>query len=286
MHEEKPVARREFEEEDEDEQVQSKIEAVHRGIKTVQEQLASKSLSSSDKRAAKGLMRELESGFADLKNGATKAERRAVAHRMKETVAGLRQYLEEEEDAPVATHSFEDVETKKQHVVDSINAVESSGQFKQLPSSDRKQVRHTLEHMRAELEEENDVHKLHDKLSKEMRSIKQIMKNEEQPQTHHSSHGSEAFQKVKADVKNIRKSLETSSMDEDAKDEIRSSLSKIESEASRYTTASSSEKSSIHAALKKDMSSLRRQFEEGNKQEDLSTKDFEEKEVEDEEDDE
>eukprot|EP00298_Acanthocystis_sp_HF-20_P026375 c3_g1_i1.p1 GENE.c3_g1_i1~~c3_g1_i1.p1 ORF type:complete len:379 (+),score=157.00 c3_g1_i1:49-1137(+) len=259
--------------EEDDEAVQSKIEAVHRNIKSVKEELQSKKLNHADKVAAKSLVRQLEEGYASLSHMSTKAERSQVARSMKKAVSQLRKYL-----SPTA--SLESIDEKKEKIMSLVKSSEKEYDTKEFPSNVESQIHREFEQMKRELKSEKDAHELHDTLKSHLNTIKKVAEKAE--------HNEGAYHKIQQDVQEIRRSLETEKMSSSDKSAIKSKLSAIESEAKEFAQATTvSERSELKSALKQNFSALRKEFEQAkNRARSLEQSEDEDKEQDFEEDDE
>jgi len=107
--------------EEEEAQAKIKVERVHEGIKSLKDELKTKVLSSTDKKAAKSLYHKLESEYTKLTTETSKEGRKKVAGEMKETLAKLRSHMNNDK-----THARKHAIESKKSVVASIDSTKQA----------------------------------------------------------------------------------------------------------------------------------------------------------------
>jgi len=222
--------------EEEEEEAAVKIKSVHNNIIALKDEVAAKKFNPSDKEAANKLIHQLEEGYSSLSHQTTKSGRKEVALSMKKTASKLREYMTKSTStyhsvasSQPTTHHFEE---KKETILSDIQSAEAEYDHKNYDSKTEKKIHHEFEIMKKILNKKSDIHAIKQKLHSHLENIKQIAEK--------ADHSLEFLHRVQDDTQEVIRGLESEHFSASEKREIKQELRSLESEAEKYSKATSS----------------------------------------------
>jgi len=138
----------------------------------LKEELKTKSLSKSDKKAATTLIHKLETEYSSLSEASTKDERKTIARKMKETLSKIRSHMDTEKKTPVVESKTAKNQAKKDKIMKLVKQTELEYQEKTLPATISHKIHAQLEQMKDDLKSTSDLHQLKTKLQSSVNKIK------------------------------------------------------------------------------------------------------------------